>query len=272
MPAPVIAAIIMAGATTGATIYSVHKSGQAADVGAKAQREATDAQLTASREAQAAQTAANDRALAFSREESDRQFATAEANRRGNYDQFNADAQYDADRYASRQGSISSIGERLGLPARAIPQRQIPAYVPLPGSIAAGAQNTADPKVTSAIATYQSQNPASKGIEGLVAGLKAQGVNVSRYDYGKNGGLSNNELNVNGKPYKVLGGELTPGAYWFQPGMNDSAPGAGAVMPGSIARITGGTPAPGSNTYVEPLTAAYQAPRVQAGSLRSIAA
>lgn len=77
------------------------------------------------------------------------------------------------------------------------------------------------------IAAWQADpsHAASGGIEPLAAALSAQFPGVSRFNYGANGGLSNNEFNINGEKFKVLGGEGTPGAYWYKPGTNDAAPG-----------------------------------------------
>lgn len=260
MPAPVIAAIVTAGATAGATVYSVKKNQQAADTAAKAQADAT-----------AAQTAATDKTLAFQQSEADKARQVAEVNRRAGYDQWASDETYNADRFASREGRISDIGQRLGLPARNTPARNIPGYVPLPGSLAsingqgagAPAAGGVDPKIQGFIANWQQTHPVSEGIGPLADAIAKQFPGVTRHMYGDT--ASNNELNIGGQKYKVLGGEGTAGAYWYQPGMNDSAGGAMSVA-GPAAQPYG------SINSIAPLTPAYVAPRVVPGSLRAAAA
>lgn len=101
---------------------------------------------------------------------------------------------------------------------------------------------TADPKVAAFIQDWQASHPVSEGIGPLATAIAQQFPTVSRHMYGQT--PSNNELSIGGQPYKVLGGEGGPGAYWYKPGTDDSAPGA---MPGAAARAV--MPAP---TYGAP--------------------
>jgi hypothetical protein len=88
------------------------------------------------------------------------------------------------------------------------------------------------------IRQWQGSHAATEGIGPLADALKNAGyTNVSRYMYGST--PSNNELLLDGQKYKVLGGELTPAAYWYQSGMDDSPGAMGGGYPGG-----GGAPAP----------------------------
>lgn len=91
------------------------------------------------------------------------------------------------------------------------------------------------------IQQWQASHSPSEGIEGLAAALKANGFSGERFMYGNT--PSNNELVIDGQKFKVLGGEGTPGAYWYKPGMNDSpgGGGAGSFGTGSLAQGYGST-------------------------------
>ena len=265
--AALIAGLAGAGAGIAGNIMSARANSQAM----RQQAEANTQQLALSREAMAQQDAATRRAEEFQREESNRAYTIAELNRRGNYDQWASNEAYDADRWAARQATISNLGERLGLPARAIPARRVPGYVPMPGTLAAAGGSSGpaiDPKVSAFIANWQATHDPKEGIAPLAAALKAQGLGGDRFKY-EGGVLSNNELDIGGK-YKVLGGEGTAGAYWYKPGMNDLPGGGGggsapAVMPRQAVYV------PGSLASLGPVTPAYVAPRVTPGTLRAIA-
>lgn len=91
------------------------------------------------------------------------------------------------------------------------------------------------------IQQWQASHPVGEGMGGLAAAMKAAGYDVSPFMYGST--PSNNELSIGGQKTKVLGAEGTPGAYWYQPGMNDSGPGGGGgdmsgLVP-SYAQVTG---------------------------------
>ena len=73
------------------------------------------------------------------------------------------------------------------------------------------------------IREWQSSHPSSEGIGPLAAALQ-QKFGIGRYMYGST--PSGNEILLNGQKYKVIGAEGTPGQYWYQPGMDDSAPAA----------------------------------------------
>lgn len=91
------------------------------------------------------------------------------------------------------------------------------------------------------IQQWQQTHPASEGIGPLSEALKAAGLGGDRFMYGAT--PSDNELLVNGEKYKVLGGENTPGAYWYSPGMDDSVPGGGmAAFSRGGGAFAGGMP------------------------------
>ena len=71
------------------------------------------------------------------------------------------------------------------------------------------------------IREWQQSHPSSEGIGPLAQQLQ-QRFGIGRYMYG--GTPSGNEILLNGQKYKVIGAEGTPGQYWYQPGMDDSAP------------------------------------------------
>lgn len=78
------------------------------------------------------------------------------------------------------------------------------------------------------INAYQSSHPVSEGISPITAAMKAAGYNVSPFMYGQT--ASGNEVSLDGQKYKLLGGENSPGAYWYSAGQND---GGGGGMSGS---------------------------------------
>lgn len=85
------------------------------------------------------------------------------------------------------------------------------------------------PNVQDFIKQYQAAHPVSEGLGPISAAMKQAGYNVSPYMYGNT--ASNNEVNLNGEKYKLLGGEGTPGAYWYQAGMNDGGGGMAGMRP-----------------------------------------
>jgi hypothetical protein len=184
-----------------------------AKISSNANKNAAKLQTDAANRAAEIQAQSQREALAFQQQQAAEDARRFEATQRANYDQW-----------AARQGYQSTVGSMLGLPSRSIPS-----YVSsLPGRASPGVSSGgsgADPKLRAAIDAYAAKNPAN--IEGLTSALNAQGFKVKRFDYGKDGGLSNNELDLPGiGKYKVLGAEGTPGAYWYVPGTDDSAPGA----------------------------------------------
>lgn len=74
---------------------------------------------------------------------------------------------------------------------------------------------------------YYSKNDPKSGIGALDAALREKGFAGygGRYDYGANGGLSNNELVINGEKWKVLGGEEGSNPFWYIPGSEDAGGG-----------------------------------------------
>lgn len=178
----------------------------AGKMGANASREAANATVTATNHAADLQSQSNAEALAFEKQKDAEAQANAARTEQANYNQW-----------AAREWRLSDFGQALGLSAR-----NIPAYQPMAGAGSPAADGT-DPKVAAFVADYQKAHPVSEGIAPIADALKKAGLSSGRFDYG-GGNLSNNEVTVGGKPYKVLGGEGTAGAYWYVPGMNDGAP------------------------------------------------
>lgn len=92
------------------------------------------------------------------------------------------------------------------------------------------------PSAQDFIKQYQAdpRHSPSEGVQPLYQAMKQAGYNVSPYMYGAT--PSNNEVNLNGEKYKLLGGEGTPGAYWYQAGMNDGGGMGGGMRPWMTAR------------------------------------
>ena len=245
MPAAVAIPLAMAGGSAiagiaGAKIQS-GAAGRAADAQTQAANKAAEIQAQSAREA-----------LQFQREAAAQDAQRFDVTQRGNYEQN-----------AARERRLGSIGQLVGLAPR-----EIPAYQSIqPGQSPQG-MNTggADPKIASAIQAYQAAHPVSEGIAPLAAALKSQGFNVDRYMYGST--PSDNELDIAGQKYKVLGGEKTPGAYWYQPGMDDSAPGASVMAPKTTNPNTIGGLVGSPYAATSPLTPAL--PVVAPYSIRSL--
>lgn len=85
------------------------------------------------------------------------------------------------------------------------------------------------PSAQQFIAQYQASHPVSEGMQPLAAAMKQAGYNVAPYMYGNT--PSNNEVSLDGEKYKLLGGEGTPGAYWYQAGMDDGGGGSKMKLP-----------------------------------------
>ncbi len=97
-----------------------------------------------------------------------------------------------------------------------------------PQTPASGSGGNTDPAAAKAfILNWQATHSPSEGIGAIQAALKANGFNVDRFMYGNT--PSNNELNVGGEKFKVIGGEDNPStASWYRPGDNDGGGGFGA--------------------------------------------
>lgn len=96
-----------------------------------------------------------------------------------------------------------------------------------------GGDNKPTTSAADFIKQYQSTHPVSEGVQPLYAAMKAAGYNVSPYMYGNT--QSNNEITLDGQKYKILGGEGTPGAYWYGAGQNDGGGGAsGGIDTGGL--------------------------------------
>lgn len=207
-----------------------------------ASRDAANLQVGSINKAAELQKQSSDAALEFQKSQATEDARRFEQTQQANYNQW-----------AAREGRMSDFGQALGLSARHIPQYQSS----MPGGSPSGA---ADPKVAAFVADWQRTHPVSEGIGPVADALKKAGLSSGRFDYG-GGNLSNNEVTVGGKPYKVLGGEGTPAAYWYVPGMNDSGGTVNAIS--GLSRVVGGTPAPAyASNFMNILTPALQTPRV----------
>lgn len=156
MPAPVIAAIIGAGAAVGTTVYSAKKQDQARDATTSAANYAADLQAKQ-----------NADALAFSKAQAENAFQNNEAARHGNYDQW-----------AAAQRRLGALGDLIGAPTR-----EIPAYVPGvdPGFTGSGATNPAAPSGSSSMPNV---NVGGGDIgQQISAYFKARGVADSETPY-----------------------------------------------------------------------------------------
>jgi hypothetical protein len=123
MPAPVIAAIIGAGATVGATAASIHASGKAEKKREQSVNYAADLESQSTREA-----------LDFQKAEAAKTRADAEVTRHANYDQW-----------AAQQRRLGTLGQLLGLAAP-----EIPGYVPLDGTLGAAMPSQNAPRTAPA--------------------------------------------------------------------------------------------------------------------------
>lgn len=254
---PALIPLAIAAATAGGKIVASKMESNAATKGAQLQSDATTnaakLQTDAQNHAADIQGHSADETLAFQKSQAAQDAARFEAAQRGNYGQ-----------YVSKVHGAQALGDTIGfhLPDAAPYVSATDGSGPSgPGGQSGG---TSDPKISAFIADWQKSHAPSEGIAPLADAIAKQFPGVSRFMYGQT--PSNNELSIAGQKYKVLGGENTPGAYWYQPGMNDAPASGGATMPNSISAFlgaagAGGTPAPGYTQY---------APQVQPFKLRSI--
>lgn len=210
-----LAAGLSGGGAVAAGAINSRAAGNAAKTQSDAATRAAEIQAQSARESQAAQTAANDKTLAYQKEQDALTAQRYDAAQRGNYNQ-----------YVSKVKGAQSLGSTIGF--------NLPDAAPYVSATEGGGSGapSGDPKIAGFIADWQKTHPASEGIAPLAAALKQAGLGGDRFMYGQT--PSDNELVVGGQKYKVLGGENTPGAYWYQPGMNDGAPAKGG-LPNSIA-------------------------------------
>jgi hypothetical protein len=251
------------GATAAATVagtglYAAHKQGQAAEQAAETQASSAD---------KAAQLASqsNQAALDFAKQQAEADWRNSETANRANYEQN-----------AARERRLGTLGGLIGRGPREIPDyvaSQDPNFTGggqpggAPGGAPAGGGGGGDPKVDAFIANWrQTHNAATEGIAPLADALQKAGLSTGRFMYGNT--PSNNEVVVGGQKYKVIGAEGTPGAFFYQAGTDDSAPGAAPTtqrspyVPGSLGAYV-------PLTSRLPVTAPLQMakPRYQPGSL-----
>lgn len=248
MPAIVVAAIVTAAATTGATVYAAKKNQQAVDAQVKSQSEAT-----------AAGSKGNEEALAFQKAQADRDAANQETNRRADYDQW-----------AARESRLGTLGQSLGLPAR-----QIPGYVPqqAPSGSIAGSQPTSQPQ------TGQPVGPAGQAPSAPPPNATPEQIGQFVESYFASRGTKPLPASVNYFVQKwpelvARGQELGDPNYAMKRlsqaeefgGGAGGGTSASASTPGSIlGTLQANTGAPG---YATP---AYQAPVIRPGTIRSFA-
>lgn len=129
------------------------------------------------------------------------------------------------DDWFDQQGSPDAPAPTAGQTATPAPQSNLPG----------GDQRAA---VEAFIANWQRTHDPHEGIAGLTQALAQQFPGtVTPYLYGNT--PSNNEINLGGEKYKVLGGEGGPAAYWYIPGTNDMGGPEGDG--GGWGRLGGGT-------------------------------
>lgn len=134
-----------------------------------------------------------------------------------------------------REGSADDINSWIGGTGRDLGKIQQGIYGSPEAASYAKTQSTpaapaggGDP--TSFIRQWQDSHPADRAnFLALTEALKNQ-FGVNRFDYGANGGLSNNEVDINGQKFKVMGAEDGPNAYWYRGG--DDSGGGGRGMSG----------------------------------------
>jgi hypothetical protein len=107
----------LASSPLASTLFSTATNIYGANKQASVARDAMTAQVNAANHAADLQAAAADKALAYQKEQAEYERASAEATRRGNYDQWGA-----------QRERLGTLGAMLGLPAP-----RIPAYVPIAG-------------------------------------------------------------------------------------------------------------------------------------------
>jgi len=138
--------------STATNIYGAHQQAGMA-------RDAMSAQVSAANHAADLQAAAADNALAYQKEQAEYDRASAEATRRGNYDQWGA-----------QRERLGTLGAMLGLPAPRIPD-----YVPISGpSGASGAPNAPMPDLSGAQAAFNTLFPGETLTPQMVKAKEAE--------------------------------------------------------------------------------------------------
>lgn len=95
------------------------------------------------------------------------------------------------------------------------------------------------------IKQWQGSHSSQEGIAPLAEAMKQAGYNnVTRYMYGNT--PSNNELNLGGEKYKVLGAENGPNPFWYLAGTDEGNGGGGG---GGGGNWMGTTPGQGTDLY-----------------------
>lgn len=206
-----LAAAASAGSSVAASAMSSHAANKAAKLQTDSANHGADLQKQST-----------DEALKFQREAAENDFRNQEAARLANYQQ-----------YAARYRGAQSLGQTIGMN---LPDAE--PYVPgidpnYAGTGAPPAGPTGAPGGDAVAFIRQWQNdPSHKPTDGpgpLIAAMKGKGFNVSPFMYGQT--ASNNEINLGGQKFKVIGAEGGPNAYWYAGG-NDSPSGmTGGAMP-----------------------------------------
>jgi hypothetical protein len=100
---------------------------------------------------------------------------------------------------------------------------------------------------------YQNSHAASRDTFLELANLVQQKYGKNRFDYGAQGGLSNNEFDINGK-YKVLSGEDSGSPSWYRRGMDDGGGGSGrsnANLSALLAQFGAGYSDPETSNFLD---------------------
>lgn len=197
MPAfalPAFWAAIAAGSTAGAGIYAANKQSGAV-------KDSARMQVDAANHAADAQAKSTAEALAFEKEQAARDYGMQESNRHANYDQW-----------AAGQHRLGTIGEMVGLGPR-----EIPGYVPLPGSPTTGAP---PPDLSTAKATFDKLFPGETLTPQMLAAhraeLEAAGFKLNPNAAGLITDLSYGGLNID--PIQGAGSGLNRKQWLVNPG------------------------------------------------------
>lgn len=216
--------LVVPGINAGLNLYGQNKQ-------ANAVQDAASQQFASTKYATDAQSKSNADMLAYLQGQAGYQNTVAEVNRQANYEQW-----------AAKQKQLGSVGEMLGLPARAIP-----AYVPLPTNTASAPVGTTVPATTA---------PAAGGVPASVVppdavfaggGTKAAGqpniqggdIRSQVADYFKARGVTPNPTSVDywASKWNEFGSK-DPGYFNMRLANADEFGGGGGTAPAPAAAMT----------------------------------
>ncbi len=212
-------------------------------------------QAESAKVASSIQDKANTEAIALQKQQIAQEQAQFEAQQKFAEEQFNQQQALRGPYRQAGQAALGKLGDILGVSFQGYGGGGGTGLAPSGGGNSAPAATGAAKQI---IDQWQATHSPTEGTAGLVAALKAGGVNASPYMYGST--PSGNEIDLGGK-YKVIAGENSGTPSWYQAGMNDSAPGVapGGVQPWSLASMG-----------ISPLRDVTQAPYQQVVPFRSL--